>query len=118
MTLLRWRRPANLFQPYATTTTNRYPAVFQLARDLLGDGPDMRLLSFGCATGEEVFSLRRYFSQASIHGIDINPRSIAVCRKVALSLNDPGLSFAVAGTADDLAEAGYDGVFAMAVFRH
>ena len=71
----------NLFQPYGTTFVDRYPRIFTFVKDQLANTAAPRLLSFGCSTGEEVFTLRRYFPQAEIVGIDINPRSIAHCRK-------------------------------------
>ena len=42
MALLRLFRPKGLFQLYADTADNRYPALFQLLRDRIGDGPDDR----------------------------------------------------------------------------
>lgn len=114
-----WRRALpGLFQPFATTRMNRYPTLFLFALATLGDDPSTRLLSFGCSTGEEVFSLRRYFPQAVIRRIDINPRNIARCRARLSRLADDRLSFAVAASAAGEEAGGYDAVFAMAVFRH
>ncbi|MEI9996636.1 MAG: class I SAM-dependent methyltransferase [Rhizomicrobium sp.] len=116
MLLLALRRPRNRFQPYSAARPDRYPTIFGAARARLGDGPALRLLSFGCATGEEVATLRRYFPRAFIKGIDINPQSIAVCR-AALG-GDPHLAFAVAGSTAQEADASYDAIFCMAVLRH
>jgi SAM-dependent methyltransferase len=117
--LLDFERPMDLFQPEATTAEDRYPALFQFVRDHLGDGADRRILSFGCSTGEEVFSLRRYFPIARIKGIEINRRNIRECRvRLARIGGDPGLSFEIAGSAVAEPAACYDAVFAMAVFRH
>lgn len=116
--LLRLRQPENLFQPYPTTAENRYPHIFRFVRERIGDGPDRRLLSFGCSTGEEVFSLRGYFPEATIRGLDINPRAVAVCQKKLADAGDPRLSFAVAGSAVAEKAESCDAVFAMAVFRH
>jgi len=116
--LLRLRRPKNLFQPYSTTAPNRYPSIFRFVRERIGNGPDRHLLSFGCSTGEEVFSLRDHFPEAAIKGIDINPYAIATCRRKLARAGDPRLSFAVAGSAADENTGSYDAVFAMAVFRH
>lgn len=114
-----WRRAVpGLFQPFATTQMDRYPTLFRFALDTLGDDPSTRLLSFGCSTGEEVFSLRRYFPQAVIWGIDINPRNIARCRASLSRLADDRLSFAVAASAAGEEAGSHDAVFAMAVFRH
>lgn len=116
---LRLAGPAGLFQPDATTFENRYPRVFRFVRDSIGDGPDRRLLSFGCSTGEEVFSLRSYFPQAAIRGIDINPYNIRRCRRrVGRGGGDPHLSFACAGSVAGEEAGSYDAVFAMSVFRH
>lgn len=59
-------RPDNLFQPYARTAFDRHPRIFSCVRDRVPDSDTTRILSFGCSTGEEVFSLRRYFPQAKI----------------------------------------------------
>jgi SAM-dependent methyltransferase len=115
--LLRWRDPENLFQPFSETSLDRYPEIFRFARDQIGDSAAHRILSFGCATGEEVFSLRRYFPLASIRGLDINTRSIARARRRLESMGDDRISFDVAASAAD--ETGpYNAIFCMAVFRH
>jgi SAM-dependent methyltransferase len=116
--LLLLFRPRGLYQPFGTTSEDRYPAIFALARERVEDGPDVRILSFGCATGEEVFSLRRYFPLAAIQGIDISPRNIAVCRRRLAEGADKRIAFAVASSAAGELAASYDAIFAMAVFRH
>jgi SAM-dependent methyltransferase len=117
-----WRiftRPRGLFQPYSTTFDDRYPDLFTLARTLAGDGPDRRILSFGCSTGEEVFSLRRYFPQASIVGVDINPRRIRLARRnLRRAGGNTRIAFAVANSAEHLEAASFDAIFCLAVFRH
>lgn len=116
--LILLRPPKALYQPYGTTSSDRYPDIFRYVREAIEDGPNLRILSFGCATGEEVFTLRCYFPQAVITGIDINPLNIAVCRFRRMRIGDRQMSFAVAGSAAAEADASYDVVFAMAVFRH
>jgi len=113
--LLRRRDPANLFQPYSDTAEDRYPVVFRFVRDALGDAPSLRLMSFGCSTGEEVFSLRRYFHTAFIKGIDIDAANIAICDRCS---HDAAMSFAVASSTAAEAAASYDAIFCMAVLRH
>jgi SAM-dependent methyltransferase len=116
--LLRLIRPRNLFQPFSDTYPDRYPDVFGLVRDQLADGSAVRILSFGCSTGEEVFSLRRYFPSAQIRGLDINPLNVAICRRRQRSGGDGRMSFGLAGSVESEAADFYDAVFAMAVFRH
>ena len=116
--ILLLRPPKGLYQPYGTTSEDRYPEIFQHVLEQVGDGADLRILSFGCATGEEVFSLRSYFQQATIVGLDINPLNIAVCRFRLRRIGDAKLHFAVAGSTTREASASYDVIFAMAVFRH
>jgi SAM-dependent methyltransferase len=116
--LLLLRSPKGLCQPYGTTSNDRYPEVFKYVREQIGDGADARILSFGCSTGEEVFSLRRYFSQATIIGLDINPFNIAVCRFRLLRSVHERIRFTVAGSTAAQTSDCYDAVFAMAVFRH
>ncbi|MFN3076738.1 MAG: class I SAM-dependent methyltransferase [Alphaproteobacteria bacterium] len=116
--LLLRRSPAGLFQPLGDTAEDRYPRIFEAVREGLREVPEARLLSFGCATGEEVFSLRRYFPRAAITGLDINPRAIAVCQRRQRRSGDIGLRFRVAAsTAAEPAQA-YDAIFCMAVLRH
>lgn len=113
---LALRRPATLFQPYASARPGRYPTIFAKAREQLGDGP--RILSFGCAVGDEVFTLRQYFPQATIKGLDINPSSIAQCERRLRAAPDRAIAFAVADGTRAEPDASYDAVFCMAVLRH
>jgi SAM-dependent methyltransferase len=116
--LIQLRPPNGLYQPYGTTSADRYPEIFLEVRSLLQDDASVRILSFGCSTGEEVFSLRRYFPEANIVGLDINPFNIAVCRFRRVKAGDERMTFAVAGSTEAEANASYDAIFAMAVFRH
>ena len=61
------------------TSVNRYPHVFITLRQLMRTrhGEDLgaeqcRILSFGCSSGAEVLSLRRYFPDAELLGCDVN----------------------------------------------
>ena len=114
---LRLLKPKNLFQANNKTWADRYPVVFRQVREKLGDGSDLRLLSFGCATGEEVFTLRQYFPNAWIKGIDINSYNISVCRKRLAATPDPKISFEIADSVQRELADEYDGIFCMAVFR-
>lgn len=119
LALLEWERPPGLFQPEPLTALDRYPKLFRFVRDRIGDGEERCILSFGCSSGEEVFTLRRYFPAAHLKGIDINRRNIAACRrKLAEAGGDPRISFAAANSAEGEPLEHYDAIFAMAVFRH
>ena len=116
--LLLLRPPKGLYQPWGTTSDDRYPQIFKHVRDQIGDGANVRILSFGCSTGEEVFSLRRYFPQAAIVGFDINRHNIAVCRRRQRKSGDDRMAFATSGSTAAESDASFDAIFAMAVFRH
>ena len=80
----------------ATTTADRYPTVFAAAQELFAQQADRELsiLSYGCSTGDECFSLRSYFPDARITGVDINPHNIAAAKsknddnKIEFHLNE------------------------------
>jgi SAM-dependent methyltransferase len=115
---LRLTRPANLFQPYGETLPDRYPELFGFTRLEIGDSPAVRLLSFGCARGDEIVSLRHYFPLATIRGVDISRGNIKECRRRRDLAKDPGIEFARAGGAQGEPPSHYDAIFCMAVFRH
>ncbi len=112
--------PPGLFQPYITTSTDRYPAVFNCLKQALRPHPGhpLRILSFGCSTGEEVFSLRRHFPHAHITGIDINRHNIARCNARLRRRPDPHIRFACAGSTTAEPTESFHAILAMAVFRH
>ncbi|MBV9570707.1 MAG: class I SAM-dependent methyltransferase [Alphaproteobacteria bacterium] len=82
-------------------------------RDETGDGPEHRLLSFGCSIGDEILALRRYFPQAAVKGIDINPANVAVCRYRTRRLS--GVVIETAGSAAQEPANRYDAIFCLAV---
>ena len=114
---IRREQPDNLFQPNSFTAMNRYPRCFAFVFDALGELPALNLLSFGCATGEEVFTLARYFPRAHIKGIDINARSIATATRNTPPALAHRISFEVACSAHAEPAGSYHAVFAFAVFR-
>lgn len=110
---LRRSSDARVLQPWPTTSPDRYPALFdRVASDLAGlESP--RILSFGCASGEETRALRSRMPDARIVGIDPNRRALSRARAA-----DPSpLSDYRLGTAPEPGET-FDAIFAMAVFRH
>ncbi len=109
--------PKGAFQLHKTTQPDRYPDIFEFLRAQLGAESEIRILSFGCSSGEEVFSLRQYFPRATIKGIDINPRNIAQCKKQLRRKPDAAISFVTANSTAQEAAASYDLICCMAVLR-
>ncbi len=115
---LRLRKPARAFQPFNSTRIDRYPHIFAFVQSQLNAEFERRILSFGCSTGEEVYSLRRYFPRASIKGLDINPGNIAACKSLKIAMMDDAIAFEVADSTQAERAASYDAIFCMAVLRH
>lgn len=118
---LMWLRllpPTGAFQPFNDTRADRYPKIFRFVQSALGTSSKIRILSYGCSTGEEVFSLRSYFPHAVIKGIDINAENIAVCRRRLKEKPDSAMAFEFASSTAAEPAAAYDAIFAMAVLRH
>ena len=106
------------FQPDNATRDDRYPRIFAFVRSQFPEGArPLRFLSFGCSTGEEVFSLRRRFPEANVRGLDINPGNIRACRRRLRERADPAVSFARASSTQDEPSSSYDAIFCMAVLR-
>jgi hypothetical protein len=102
-----------LHQSTTLTWEDRYPRIFEACRGQLGDTAG-RILSFGCSTGEEVVTLRRYFPRARITGAEINRRALAVCRGRRL---DDRIAF-VRSCADEIVPHGpFDAIVCMAVLQ-
>lgn len=114
---LRLMRPANLFQPYNDTWTDRYPLQFSFLRQALEGVSTPRLLSFGCSTGAEVFTLLHYLPGASVKGLDISGRNIADARRRQRAISIPGAEFERAGSTEREASGQFDAIACMAVFR-
>jgi 2-polyprenyl-3-methyl-5-hydroxy-6-metoxy-1,4-benzoquinol methylase len=97
---------------------NRYPRLFKFVQSELGEHGVVRILSFGCSTGEEVFTLRAYFPNAFIRGVDANAANIAAARKHLGATPDSAIAFEAAVSAAAEPDQTYDAVFCMAVLRH
>jgi hypothetical protein len=115
---LRASRPTNLFQPYNDTSEDRYPEVFTWLQREVEDSGNVRLMSFGCSVGDEVFSLRHYFPDAHIVGIDISRGNISECRRRQQREGDERMRFLRAASSDHEPNEHYDAVLCMAVLRH
>ena len=96
------------------TEYDRYPDLSSKCSELMKSETDLNILSYGCSTGEEVFTLRQYFPDAFIVGVDINKQNI----KRANSKNrDRRIIFS-----DDIEKtlvenAPFNIIFALAVFQ-
>jgi SAM-dependent methyltransferase len=111
-------KPKGAFQPFNDTSDDRYPGIFAFVAAELGAASKISILSYGCSTGDEVFSLRRYFPCANIKGLDINPANIAVCRRRLKNTPDANIVFATADSTGAEPSRDYDAIFCMAVLRH
>ena len=106
------------FQPYNYTLPDRYPWLFEFARAQLRDRPALRILSFGCSRGDEVFALRGYFPDADIKGLDVDPDNIAHCLARTRAQRAAGLAFSTAATTQAEPTQFYDAIFCLAVLCH
>jgi SAM-dependent methyltransferase len=103
------------FQTYSYTLPDRYPWLFRFAAESLAQCKDPHLLSFGCSRGDEVFALRKYFPQAIIKGIDVDPRNIDHCKSRAPVELAQKMTFATAPNVESEADASFDAIFCLAV---
>lgn len=96
------------------TEYNRYPALFSTCQEIMKYRKGLAILSYGCATGEEVFTLRDYFPDARIVGIDINKTNI---KKANRKNSDSNIHFSHK-IDETLSEYGpFDIIFALAVLQ-
>jgi len=73
--------PAQYFQRSTFTAPNRYPELFAECEQQLALLASPKILSYGCATGEEVFSLSERLPHAIVTGVDINSWCIRQCNR-------------------------------------
>lgn len=69
----------NQLQLSHQTKENRFPKIMESAKKLKPDAK--RILSFGCSTGEEVFTLSNIFPESEIVGVDLDYWSINRARQ-------------------------------------
>jgi len=104
----------DVHQTTGLTSLDRYPETFAKVRLLLPANDTLRLLSFGCSTGEEVATLRRYFPEAALVGAEANRTRLRRCRQLGL---DDRVHF-IESRARAIEQHGpYDAIFAMAVLQ-
>ena len=112
--ITRIRYPKEMIQSSSATRMNRYPDLFKnAAKDLIGI-PEPKILSFGCSSGEEVFTIKAYIPNAKITGVDINHRVLSMAKK---KVSSEAIRFIHYRNKDWISEAPYDCIFALAVFQ-
>lgn len=112
--LMQLLNSKTVHQTTSLTYMDRYPDIFSACRNYFKNKPDLKILSYGCSTGEEVLTLRKYFPHAHIIGAEINKSSLAKCRKLPV---DDKITF-VYSTDQEIQKHGpYDAVFCMAVLQ-
>lgn len=60
------------------TAFDRYPSLFSA---LVSHVRPRRVLSFGCSTGEECSTIRKYWPKAEVVGVDVNEASLDTARR-------------------------------------
>jgi hypothetical protein len=112
--LLQLLNAKNVHQTTALTYMDRYPNIFSACREFFDEKKDLKILSYGCSTGEEVLTLRRYFPTAQIIGADINKHSLEICKKIPV---DEKITF-IYSTPSEIQKYGpFDAIFCMAVLQ-
>jgi hypothetical protein len=112
--LLKLFNGPRVHQTTPATWIDRYPAIFSACQVYFGEKKALRLLSYGCSTGEEVLTLRKYFPSAFITGVEINRRSLAACRKREV---DERVAFIYSESAAIANRGPFDAIFCMAVLQ-
>lgn len=104
------KRPI-LHQPSHTTWRDRHPDIFARAAAIIGKGP-AHLLSFGCSSGEECYTLREYIPHATVVGADI---SLPLIEQNRERNRDPAVTFVHSQFSNLKRYAPYDMIFAINV---
>jgi tRNA G46 methylase TrmB len=97
------------------TQIDRYPDLFQMAKQNFSDIEQPKILSFGCSTGQEVATLSTYIPHASIVGIDINTWCLKEANRKYASENR---RFFHSLSSEFLSLHDFDAIFCLAVFQH
>lgn len=104
----------NVHQTTPLTFMNRYPKIFTACQEYFEGKENLKILSYGCSTGEEVLTLRTYFPNAQIIGADINKRSLETCRMLPV---DEKISFIYSTPSEIQKHGKFDAIFCMAVLQ-
>ena len=62
------------------TSLDRYPSLFAKTKGIQPN--PKKIMSFGCSTGEECTTLRKYYPEALIVGIEINREHLLVAKAI------------------------------------
>lgn len=68
-------------QAHGGTIPGRYWTEFSALRDLCVLPHSARILSFGCSSGDELFTIREFFPDASIVGCDVDPARVDIAKR-------------------------------------
>ena len=103
----------NTHQLNNSTSSDRYPEIFNSVKAQINENhKELKILSFGCSTGEECFALRNYFKNAKIIGVDINTANLKKCT----AKNRDNNTVFFKSSLDNIINNGkYDVIFAMSV---
>ncbi|MEH7180540.1 class I SAM-dependent methyltransferase [Neobacillus vireti] len=112
--LLRLLNSKNVHQTTSLTCINRYPTIFLACQEYFNGKEDLKILSYGCSTGEEVLTLRQFFPNAQIIGTDINKRSLELCKKLPV---DDNITFIYSSPREIEKHGPYDAIFCMPVLQ-
>lgn len=112
--LLQLLNSKNVHQTTSLTFMDRYPEIFSECRDYFDGKENLKILSYGCSTGEEVLTLRKYFPTANIIGAEINKRILAICRKLTV---DDKITFIYSTLSEIQRHGHFDAIFCMAVLQ-
>ncbi|MFN7250066.1 MAG: class I SAM-dependent methyltransferase [Anaerobacillus sp.] len=114
LALLQLLHPNKVHQTTPLTFMDRYPAIFSACKNYFNGKQDLKILSYGCSTGEEVLTLRKYFPDAELIGADINKQSLAICRQLPV---DKNISFLYSSHSEIKKHGPFDAIFCMAVLQ-
>lgn len=111
---LKYSKNGGVHQISNFTKHDRYPDLFSNVQKIMKERKELTILSYGCSTGEEVFTLRDYFPDSRIVGVDINKTNI---KKAKHSNSDPRIHFSHDIDATLMEQGPFDIIFALAVFQ-
>ena len=96
----------------SVTASDRYPELFSEVHSVVQDKHHLSILSFGCSTGEECFTMQTYFPNAEITGVDINKSNL---RKANRRNKHHNIKFLFSTPETIIQHGKYDLVFCLSV---